>query len=315
MAGSTDAIVNKHLTKFAVANRFQSATGFYLFPVMMENLVKGSIPKSGDDAPDLIDTRKAPNANTKFVDDNIEYVDFETQDHTIAGIIPKKVYERMEKLAQLGRKSAKVKFLQNIQQIDVDRKIRDIVENTASYAAANTVTLAGNDQWTDTANSDPIGDIETAKEAVANAIGVEPEELIMHLGPAAWLALKAHPDILDLLRPTTAPAQPVIPTKESVAKALGIRMIVVGRARYKSGATTSALWGANAILAYNPTLSMPAEYSEGQPFFGATVRLEGNPYVDEWYDQDRKGYVVRANDELVPKLLNNQAAYLIKAVA
>ncbi len=312
--GSTDAIVNKHLTKFAIANKFQAATGFYLFPVMMENLIKGSIPKSGDDAPDLIDTERAANADTKFVDENIEYVDFETRDHSIAGIIPKKIYDRMDQAAQLGRKSAKVKFLQRIQQLDIDRKIRDIVENTASYDASNTITLSGTAQWSDTVNSDPLGDIDTAKEEVANDIGVNTENLIMHLGPTAWLYLKNHPNVKDLLRPSTASTLPVVPTKENVARALGLKMIIVGRARYKSGASVSELWGAHAIIAYNPTLLMDAAYSEGEPFFGATIRLEGNPYVDEWYDQSRKGYVVRANDELVPKLLNNQAAYLIKNV-
>lgn len=121
-----------------------------------------------------------------------------------------------------------------------------------------TVWTAGTDfvAW-DQSNSDPIADIEKAKQTIQKATGFVPNKLI--LGPQAYAALRAHPKIQAqvVYAPTTAPDVKGLVTPELLAKLFDLEAVYVGKATYdttpeRGQANPDFLFGPHALLVYAP---------------------------------------------------------------
>lgn len=136
-------------------------------------------------------------------------------------------------------------------QFMLDREIALSAAIMDASAWTSSTTLSGGTQWSDYANSDPIGDIETAKETIKKLTGRYPNALLM--GAEVWDKLKFHPDLLDIYKHTGA----AILTTEMVAKVFDLGQILVGNAVYNSaeeGATFTGayIWPKNALLLWVP---------------------------------------------------------------
>lgn len=114
------------------------------------------------------------------------------------------------------------------------------------------------------ANSDPISDIRTAKRAVLEATGFEPNKIV--LGRGVYDALIDHPDIVDRVKyGQTAPGVAMV-NAMSLAALFDLDEVLVSNAVYNSaakGATESSAFinGSNALLGYvapNPGLMTPS---------------------------------------------------------
>ena len=114
-------------------------------------------------------------------------------------------------------------------------RLKDIVTNSANYAASNRVTLAGANQWSDEAASNPIGDVETAKKQVG--LTGTPANLIV-IGPDSFQALKVNQKIIDRVANVKAGAV----TREDL-EAIFELPIVVARGVIRSAAgVQSYIW-------------------------------------------------------------------------
>lgn len=123
--------------------------------------------------------------------------------------------------------------------------------------------------WSDYTSSDPIEDIETAKEAILSITGFMPNTMVM--GYQVFRKLKNHPDIIDRIKYTSA--QNV--TVELLARMFEVDNIYVSQAikatnvENETGAYAFT-HGKHALLAYvNPT---PGEM---QPSAGYTFHWTG----------------------------------------
>lgn len=114
------------------------------------------------------------------------------------------------------------------------------------------------------ANSDPISDIRTAKRAVLEATGFEPNKIV--LGRGVYDALIDHPDIVDRVKyGQTAPGVAMV-NAQALASLFDLDEVLVSNAVYNSaakGATESSAFinGSNALLGYvapNPGLMTPS---------------------------------------------------------
>lgn len=108
-------------------------------------------------------------------------------------------------------------------------------------------------QWSDYANSDPIGDFETAREGIYSVTGKDPNKFV--IGRSVWaLGMKHHPDFIERIKYT----QKAILTVDLVASLLEIEQILIGKAIYatsKEGQATqnySYIFGKNGLLMYTP---------------------------------------------------------------
>ena len=199
-------------------------------------------------------------------------------------------------------------------QFALDREIALAAKIFDATAWNSSVTKSGTGQWSDYANSDPIGDIETGRETVKKAIGRYPN--IMLMGAEVWDKIKFHPDLLDIYKHT----EKAILTRELVAKVFdGIEQLLVGDAIQNSSAEGVAfsggyIWPKNVLLAYvtkSPGLRTPSA--------GYTFAWKQNGYqiaIKEVADDLRNRDVLLADHAFDQKITSNVCGYeVIDAVA
>jgi hypothetical protein len=122
---------------------------------------------------------------------------------------------------------------------------------TATGSDTNFATTATT-QWSDYANSDPIGDVEAGREAIYSGTGKDPNKLLV--GRAVWAKLKHHPDLIERIKYT----QKAILTTDLVASLLEIPRLMIGKAienttdENAATQTYSYIFGKSALLFYTP---------------------------------------------------------------
>ena len=115
-------------------------------------------------------------------------------------------------------------------------------------------------KWSDFANSDPIEDIEAAKEQILSTTGMEGNTLV--LGYQVFRKLKSHPDVIDRYKYTTSQ----VITEDMLARLFGVERLLVAKsvvATNNEGATGaySFTFGKAAALMHvapNPGLMTPS---------------------------------------------------------
>lgn len=171
------------------------------------------------------------------------------------------------------------------------------------------VTLSGNDQWSAYAQtaSDPIADVEAAKEAVRQKIFVVPNALI--LSYSVFMALIHHPVLLERFKYSERAALSI----EHLKVIFGVEKIIIGAARYvtsnegQSTVTTSDIWGKDAWVAHILDPIVPEEVT-----FGATLMMPSEAYADKWYEQKVRSYWVEVGETYEQKVIAADAIYRIK---
>jgi hypothetical protein len=115
-------------------------------------------------------------------------------------------------------------------------------------------------QWSDYANSDPIEDIESGKEAILGSTGFMPNTLV--LGYQVYRKLRNHPDLVDRIKYTSSN----VITTDIMARLFDVERVLVSssvRATNAEGATAAYAFntGKSALLTYsapNPGLMTPS---------------------------------------------------------
>lgn len=184
-------------------------------------------------------------------------------------------------------------------------RVAALVQDTATYAAGNTITLAGTAQFTDPA-SDPLGVVLDGKAAVRSQIVREPNVMVM--GYETYRALRRHPQLVGLLSTN----KDRVLTLDDLKRFFEVDSIVVGKAvSSPDGNTVTDIWGDNVALIYT------AREADGQrsyrvPSFGYTLVKQGWPQVDKYTESGGKLEYVRATEINNPFVLAPGAGYLIK---
>lgn len=115
-------------------------------------------------------------------------------------------------------------------------------------------------KWSDYSNSDPLEDVEAAKETILSTTGMEANTLV--LGYQVFRKLKNHPDLVDRIKYTT---RDVI-TEDVMASLFGVNRVLVAKAvkatnkEGQTGAYSFAV-GKTALLCHvapNPGLLTPS---------------------------------------------------------
>jgi len=120
-------------------------------------------------------------------------------------------------------------------------------------------------QWNDDAST-PIEDVATAKSAILESTGFEPN--VLTVGYPVWQQLKRHPDILDRIKygGGISPSSPAIVTLQSVAALFEVDRINVMKAIENTAdegqtAAHSLIGGKKAMLCFaapNPGIMTPS---------------------------------------------------------
>lgn len=147
------------------------------------------------------------------------------------------------------------------QRMLLRREIQWVTDYFTTTKWATDVTGGVNfTKWSDYAASDPITDIETAKETMLSSTGMMPNTLV--LGYEVFRQLKNHPDIVDRFKYTSSANI----TQEILARVFEVDRIFVARAIRNTAvegasASYSFLYGKNALLMHvapSPGLMTPS---------------------------------------------------------
>lgn len=213
----------------------------------------------------------AYSTDTYFAEDHAlkEFVPDEVQDQTDPGIdVLSDATENVTERILVGKENELATMLTDTAQV---------TQNT---------TLSGTAQWSDYANSDPIGDVRTGRSTIQGQMFRKANTLL--LGQQVFDVLVDHPDIVERVKYS---ALGVI-TEELLARVFQVEQVIVGGAGKNTGTEGAAdalsyVWGKNAILLYVPTRA-----GMRQPAAGYTFTY-GAPRVKRWRDEDREGTYVR----------------------
>jgi hypothetical protein len=295
-------VVDPVLTNLAIGYSNAELVGDVLFPFVPVDKEGGKIPKFGKEAFKIYNTERALRAKSNRINpEDIDSVDVNLDEHDLE--YPIDYRESDESAFPLEAHGTHV-VTEGI-RLRHEKKVADLAQNPANYAASNKIVLAGTSRFTDKANSDPIGVFEDGKEAVRGKIGKRPNTAV--IGAASWKAIKQHPQFLERIKYSMKG----VLTVELLKEILEIERIVIGNSVYSNDlGTFGDIWGDNIVLAYVAPQRQGAERTPYEPSFGYTLRKKGMPQIDT-RTEDGKLELIRNTDVFRPYLLGAEAGYLI----
>ena len=292
----------------AVARGYRSpkaAVANVLFPIIPVGLRGGRIISFGPDDFKLVNTARAPGANTKRVQFGYASEPYALVDYRLEGVAPNEIQEEASNGPGIDVSSGAVRRVQNTMALEREKKAADLARDDARYDSANKETLSGTSQWSH-ASSDPFTDIMDAKEVIRSKTGEKPN--VLTLGPKVLTAVRTHPKVLDRL--STASDRPPA-TLQQLQALFELQQIVEGEAVYHDGTQFQDVWGKDAILAFTTPASMQ---EMGSPSYGYTYQLEGRPMVEEGYeDRNANSWIYPVTDAYQPVLPGATAGFLFKS--
>lgn len=193
--------------------------------------------------------------------------------------------------------------------IMLDREVRaaNLVFTAENYPAGRKVQLAGNSQWSDFVNSNPISDVMAALDAPIFRPNV------MVIGRAAFSKLIQHPKVAKAVLGNSGDV--AIVTRQQLAALFELEEVLVGEgwvntAKKGQAAVISRVWGKHASLLYRNKL---ADTQKGITFgitaeFGTRVAGEQpNPNIGL-----RGGVTVRAGESVKELIVASDVGYFIQ---
>ena len=292
----------------AVARGYRSpkaAIANVLFPIVPVGQRAGRILTFGPDDFKLVNTMRAPGANTKRVQFGYASDPFALADYSLEGGVPIELQEEAQAVPGIDLASNAVRRVQNVMALEREKKAADLARDASKYDSANKATLTTDTQWDDV-DSDPFAAIIAAKEVIRGKTGETPN--VLTLGPKVLTALRTHPKVLA--RMSTATDRPPA-TLAQLQALFELEQIVTGEAVYHDGSVFQDVWGKDAILAFTTPASMQ---EMGSPNYGYTYQLQDRPSVEEpYYDNNAKTWYYPVSDAYQPVLVGASAGFLFKA--
>lgn len=298
-------IIDPILSTVAQGYKNAELIGLSLFPIVPVGARGGKIITFGKEDFALYSTARAPGAVTKRVQFGYSGSSFALESHSLEGQVPFELMQEAQAVPGINQGTMVVYKTQNIIMSRLEYAQATLATTAGNYPAGNKRTLSGTLQWSDAA-SDPIADIEIAKEAVRKQIGRRPNTVVM--GAAVFAVLKMHPKVVDRMKYTGRD----VATADLLAALFGVARVVVGEAVYTDGAgAMQDMWGKSVVVAYT---DMSGVADAGSPTFGYTYRLQGYPLVESPYaERNAKSWIYPVTDEVAPVIAGASAGYLLSA--
>lgn len=247
-------------------------------------------------------TARAAGSGANEIDFGLSTVSFSCDDHALKSFVADEIQDQAE--AALNPLVDETETITEKLMLDRELALATLITNT-SNVTQNT-TLSGTSQWSDYSNSDPIGDVRTARTTVHAATFKKPNTIVM--GKQVFDMLAEHPQIIERIKYS----QLGVLTEELLARIFQVSQVLVGEAGQNTAVegqtdSLSYVWGKHAIVCYiAPSVGLKTLT------FGITFTYSQR-VVKRWRDEDREGTYVRiGQDNYVQKIVAVGAAYLIK---
>lgn len=324
--------VDPILTNFSVGYDSQTLYGVQIMPITPVRTQSGKYRVFDRSNWVIFEDRREPGAVANEVMGGKWSTDtFLTQEHSLQ--VPVWVEEEQELTSMGGLADATFGgTLQINPEVDAtelvtraillkhEKKVADLIRNTATYPGGSTVTLAGSQQWDDytmvtagiptTIVSDPVLDIMKGMRKIYQLTGRWPNTLVIPTMGVSFI--ENHPRIVARF------SNFALTDPEAFRKITGFqgRILLVDsvyNAANNIDATESitSLWGKDVWLGIvDPTPGLRTRTfgkTFSQIYPDGTIRP-----VDRWYENPRKATIIRASQKYDLKVVSSSAGYLIK---
>lgn len=251
-------------------------------PLVESPTESGTLYSFGKEGFYLYNTERALRANAKQISFAIGKDTYICKEHALESPLDYAELDQAEKIGGAQILKLKKRALGIVQQsmaIELEKAVADVLFSTTYYASGNYETLSGTDQWSHS-SSDPIAKIDTAREAAAADMGVEPNTMV--IGYTAYRALAKHADIKAMVSDNKD--KPIVLNPNDMAALLGFDQILVGTAIYSTDAGVfTRIWSDSAALIYLPTTG---EMTEGTTPHTVIIEEMGYPIVKEFANKE-----------------------------
>lgn len=289
-----------------ISVQFQPAPDGYLadlvmppVPVVRESASFWVYDKSRFDVPD---SKRAPRAEYNRIDWNVSTDNYLCHQYGLEGEIDDQ--ERKNAAAPLDLDVDTTEIVTDMVLNNREKRVVDMVTDTSVVTQYTTLSLA-TQKWTDGVNSDPLGDVKTARTTIFQATGYRPNRMV--IGYTVFEALKLHPQIKEIIKYT----ERAIVTAALLAAAFEVEEVLVGgvlRRTSKAGQTDvlADVWGSNVLVFYSeksPSLKRAS--------FGYQLRQE-DLRVFRYREDKRDTDIIRVTEKQTEKVVAATLGYLIQ---
>lgn len=277
--------------------------GMNLFPRVPVNISGGKIIEFGKEAFKLYSTARAPGTAFKRMQFGYEGKPFALENHGLEAPVPREHQRDAQNVPGIDLATRAINGVMRVNSLILENSQAQLARNAAGYDANHKLALSGSDQWSDYAKSNPVGDVDDAKEAIRSSTGVYPN--VLEISAKVFKVLKEHPKILEKIKYT----ERGIVTAELLAAVFDIPKVIIGKAiGFDDAGQSIDIWGKDVVLAYVP--SSPSGQEE--PSYGYTYTMEGHPNVEQPYWEDQsKSWIYGVGYERAPVLSGIASGFLI----
>ena len=215
---------------------------------------------------------------------------------------------RAQKASAYDPEARAAEGVTNLVQLGREIRVAGLVHNLNSYAASRRQTLSGTSQFSDYANSDPIGVLMAALEGT---LVFRANTLVM--GQTVWSKLRSHPKLVNAVKGNLTD-QGVI-TRQQLADLLEIRKVLVGEglvntAKKGQAAALSRVWGKHIAALHID----PAANTDNGITFGMTAQF-GNKIAGRIEDPSvglEGGVQIRVGEKVRELVVAKDVGYFIQ---
>lgn len=298
-------IIDPILTNIAQGYQNNEFIGMNLFPRVAVPARGGKILKFGKEQFKVYDTERAPATATKRIEVGYGSENYAIVDHSLDAVVPREILEEASTVP-INLSTASIQTVQAAMALRLEIAQATLATTAGNYDSNHKTTLSGTSQWSDLANSNPVSDIENAKEAIRASTGKRANVVI--LSPAVMKSLRQNQKIIERIQYTGRD----VPTAELLAALFGVQRVIVGDAiKATDAGAFSDVWGKSVVVAYTEMSGMT---DMGRPTFGYTYSLNGYPAVERArFDDNIKSWIYGVSDAVQPVIASAESGFLISS--
>jgi len=308
MSSQNRAIVDKLLTN--VSNQLvpEGYISEMVLPMLQVVQTSGLIGKYSNDHLRIIDTKVGGKGLYPMVDTTVRSsTGYSLTDHALKELLTEDDFDNVEKPFD-AEQDATVSLTTHL-WLEKEKGLADAVADVA--VITQNVTLAGTDQWSDYAASNPLEDLRDARKGVRGGCGMKANIAFMDEDVAD--TLRFHPQLLRNLGFADTRAGGLVDAE--LAKALKVQEVLVAEVVYNSSVQPTAdvlapVWGKHFWYAHSPRTASRRQQSLGYRLqkAGQKPRQVFKSFPDEPVNSTK----IIVKDKYQQVLTNPACAYLIK---
>ena len=292
-------VVDPVLSEFVQGYKQADRVGSWLFPTVPVAVSAGKVIEFNRESFMLYNARRAPGGATKRIEFGYEGKPYALVQDALESKVPREYARDALTVPGIDLGMRATATVMNSLNLALGVEQASIATDVASYDSDHKVTLSGTSVWSDEA-SDPIQDIENARQVIRQSCGMYPNVAIG--SPLAYKALKNNPKIISRFQNVD------IITSALLANLFEIDRVVEGKAVVADNTGRfSDVWGNGFVLAYAPTEPNGME----EPSYGYTYTMKSNPFVEQpYWDGNTKSWIYGVTYERAPVLAGMEAGFL-----